>query len=91
MSSALLDVRGLRKHFIQRKGFPRPRTITVRAVEDVSFAIAPGEIFGIAGVEGNGQTELVEAIAGLRPVARGQILLGGGATPDGVGQLELVR
>ncbi|MBX6364135.1 MAG: ABC transporter ATP-binding protein [Gemmatimonadetes bacterium] len=47
------------------------------AVDGVSFAIAAGEIVGVAGVEGNGQTELVEAIAGLRPVASGSIRLGG--------------
>jgi simple sugar transport system ATP-binding protein len=46
------------------------------AVRDVSFTVAPGEILGIAGVEGNGQSELVEAIAGLRPIASGRILLG---------------
>ena len=49
---------------------------TARAVDSVSFDLAPGEILGIAGVEGNGQTELVEAIAGLRVITRGQILLG---------------
>jgi general nucleoside transport system ATP-binding protein len=47
-----------------------------RAVSDVSFTVARGEILGIAGVEGNGQTELLEAIAGLRAVASGSILLG---------------
>jgi simple sugar transport system ATP-binding protein len=46
-----------------------------RAVDGVSFAIAPGEILGIAGVEGNGQTELVEAIAGLRRAAAGSVRL----------------
>jgi simple sugar transport system ATP-binding protein len=46
-----------------------------RAVDAVTFAIAPGEILGIAGVEGNGQTELVEALAGLRHVSSGTILL----------------
>ena len=45
-------------------------------VDAVSFGIAPGEIFGIAGVEGNGQTELVEALAGLRHVT-GSIVLAG--------------
>ncbi len=45
-------------------------------VDDVSFSIAPGEILGIAGVEGNGQTELIEALAGLRS-ATGTISLGG--------------
>ena len=47
------------------------------AVDDVSFSIAPGEIFGIAGVEGNGQSELVEALTGLRPTAAGSVHLDG--------------
>ena len=53
-------------------------------VDRLSLAIGPGEIFGIAGVEGNGQTELVEAIAGLRPAESGAIALlnGGGAEHD---------
>ncbi|MDI3316217.1 MAG: ABC transporter ATP-binding protein [Bacillota bacterium] len=42
-------------------------------VDGVSFSIHAGEVFGIAGVEGNGQAELVEAVAGLRPVAGGRI------------------
>jgi simple sugar transport system ATP-binding protein len=49
------------------------------AVDHVSFSVAPSEIFGIAGVEGNGQTELIEAIAGLRPVGSGEVLLADGA------------
>jgi simple sugar transport system ATP-binding protein len=44
-------------------------------VEDVSFVIRKGEIVGIAGVEGNGQSELIEAILGLEP-ASGLVLLG---------------
>jgi len=42
-----------------------------RAVDGITFSIRPGEILGIAGVEGNGQTELIEALAGLRPIASG--------------------
>ena len=45
-------------------------------VDDVSFEVHPGEILGIAGVEGNGQTELIEAIAGLRAPSSGTIALG---------------
>ncbi len=41
------------------------------AVEKVSFELREGEILGIAGVQGNGQTELVEALTGLRPVESG--------------------
>jgi simple sugar transport system ATP-binding protein len=52
------------------------------AVDRVSFTVAAGEILGIAGVEGNGQTELVEAIAGLRAVRGGSIALGGTPITD---------
>lgn len=45
------------------------------AVRDLSFSVYPGEIFGVAGVEGNGQAELVEAIAGLRRTEAGQVRL----------------
>ncbi|ASJ04512.1 ABC transporter ATP-binding protein [Thermococcus barossii] len=47
------------------------------AVGGLSFEVRAGEIFGIAGVEGNGQTELIEAITGLRRPEKGQILLNG--------------
>ncbi len=47
------------------------------AVRGVSFSIAAGEILGVAGVAGNGQRELVEALAGLRPVEKGRVLLNG--------------
>ena len=48
-----------------------------REVDGVSFSIRPGEILGIAGVEGNGQTELIEALAGLRTVESGSIRIDG--------------
>lgn len=47
------------------------------AVKHVSLTVHAGEILGIAGVQGNGQTELVEAITGLRPYASGSIQLNG--------------
>ncbi len=49
----------------------------IRVIGGVSFSVKPGEILGIAGVEGNGQTELVETLAGLRSVFAGDILLDG--------------
>jgi ABC-type uncharacterized transport system ATPase subunit len=45
------------------------------ALSDVSFKVHGGEIVGIAGIEGNGQTEIIEAIAGLIPVQSGYIEL----------------
>jgi simple sugar transport system ATP-binding protein len=47
------------------------------AVASLSFEVRAGEILGIAGVEGNGQTELVEAITGLRPASGGRVLMNG--------------
>ena len=46
-------------------------------VRGVSFEVRAGEILGIAGVAGNGQDELVEAIVGLRKPSSGKVLLGG--------------
>jgi general nucleoside transport system ATP-binding protein len=48
-----------------------------RVVDHVSFDVAEGEILAVAGVQGNGQTELTEAILGLQPTVRGSILLNG--------------
>ncbi len=47
------------------------------ALDNASITIHRGEVVGIAGVEGNGQTELVEAVLGLTPVAAGRIMLFG--------------
>jgi simple sugar transport system ATP-binding protein len=52
-----------------RRGLP--------AVRNVSFDVRAGEIVGVAGVEGNGQTELVEALLGLTPVETGRIRVRG--------------
>ena len=49
----------------------------VLGVKDFSLAIRRGEIVGIAGVDGNGQTELVEAITGLRKIESGSVLFKG--------------
>lgn len=49
----------------------------LEAVRDVSFTICEGEIVAIAGVSGNGQTELVEAIMGLRKTQKGIVRLRG--------------
>ncbi|RLF75635.1 ABC transporter ATP-binding protein [Thermococci archaeon] len=47
------------------------------AVKGLTFEVKAGEIFGIAGVEGNGQTELIEAISGLRKIEKGKVILNG--------------
>jgi ABC-type uncharacterized transport system ATPase subunit len=49
----------------------------VLALDGVSFSICEGEIFGIAGVSGNGQSELVEVLAGIREAEGGKVFLDG--------------
>ena len=49
------------------------------ALNDVSFSIREGEIFGLAGVSGNGQHELAEVLAGLRKAAGGKVIFEGKA------------
>lgn len=47
------------------------------AVHDVSFDVRAGEVVCIAGIDGNGQTELVYGLTGIEPIERGEIFLGG--------------
>ncbi len=70
------------------------------AVDAVSLEVCEGEVLGIAGVEGNGQRELVEALTGLRRIERGQVWLGGrdstrysprGVTASGVAHIPTDR
>ena len=49
----------------------------VKALKAVDFEVRRGELLGIAGVSGNGQRELTEVIAGIRPAAAGRVELGG--------------
>jgi general nucleoside transport system ATP-binding protein len=49
----------------------------LEAVRGVSFEVRGGEIVGIAGVDGNGQTELIDALTGLRKVASGRVHVAG--------------
>ncbi len=63
----LLEVRGLAAR--DDRGLP--------AVRDVSFEVRAGEIVGLAGIDANGQSELIEAIMGLRRPDAGSVLVGG--------------
>ena len=65
------------------------------AVNGVSFQVRAGEIVGIAGVQGNGQTELVRALTGMRPAVSGSIKVSGhevaGASPRKVHRLGVAH
>ena len=60
----------------------------VSVLEDISFTVREGEVVGIAGVQGNGQTELVEVLTGLKRATAGKVEIDGSPamnlTPDGI-------
>lgn len=56
----------------------------------VSLTVRGGEIVGVAGVDGNGQRELVECIVGLRPITSGRVSIGGNAPVDALRRPGLV-
>lgn len=74
---------GRRKEMREEQTVLDVRNLSVRsnqqnlAVKDVSFQVKAGEILGIAGVEGNGQTEVMQALTGLMPIEDGDVFFNG--------------
>ena len=73
----LLEVKNLKVHFPVKRGMFRPAQDFVRAVDDVSFSIAPGETLGLVGESGCGKTTLGRAIVRLLEPTAGSISLDG--------------
>ena len=80
MSAAVIDVRNLKTHIVTRWG-------TIKAVDDVSFTVAPGETLGLVGESGSGKSMTCLSILRLvpRPAAR---IVGGAVILDGEDLLE---
>jgi peptide/nickel transport system ATP-binding protein/oligopeptide transport system ATP-binding protein len=83
MSEALLSVTGLGKVFTAKAGLGLGRASEVRAVDDVSFDIRPGETMALVGESGCGKSTLGRLILQLIPPSSGQVLF------EGVGLTEL--
>jgi peptide/nickel transport system ATP-binding protein len=77
MVTPVLEVSGLVKHFVVRKGFPRAVTTTVRAVDGISFAVAGGEAFGLVGESGCGKSTAARAALRLIEPDAGSIRFAG--------------
>lgn len=73
----LLDVRDLVKHYPVRKGLLRREVARVRAVDGVSFHVAPGETFGLVGESGCGKTTAGRAILRLVEPTSGTVTFEG--------------
>ena len=66
----------VRKH-AHKAHSPNSREVSKKHLDQIDLEVLPGEIVGIAGVEGSGQTELVEVLTGLRQIHSGSIFLNG--------------
>ena len=75
-NSALLSVEGLTKHFVPRGMFDR-RAVIVRAVDDVSLHIEPGETVALVGESGSGKTTTAKLILRLIEPTAGHIIFNG--------------
>lgn len=77
MTAPLLDVRNLKKYFDARSGvFSRDNRV-VKAVDDVSFSMVPGEVLGLVGESGSGKTTIGRMILRLLDITSGEIHFNG--------------
>jgi peptide/nickel transport system ATP-binding protein len=87
-SQPLLEVRNLKKHFQLTKGFLRRVVGTVKAVDDVSFTVNPGETLGLVGESGCGKTTVAKSILRAIQPTSGEVLFRGNGQVVDVAKLE---
>lgn len=74
---ALLELKRVSREFSVRRGFFDPRPASVKAVNEVSFRLLPGETLGLVGESGCGKSTLARMATGLLAPSSGEVLLSG--------------
>ncbi len=67
----VLDVRNLKQHFVIN------RNLTIPAVDDVTFSVERGEVFGIVGETGSGKSTIARSVLGIYPITSGEVYFKG--------------
>ncbi|GEM_PF-6870887 len=75
----LVEVKGLKKYFPLRDGLFGRTTGQLKAVDDVSFSIRKGRVFGLVGESGSGKTTVGRTLLGLHDKTAGEVLFKGQA------------
>ena len=84
----LLEVKGLKKYFpVYNKGFRRKKIDEIRAVDDVSFTLRPGETLGIVGESGSGKTTAARVILRALSPTSGEVWF----ESDACGRIDLAK
>lgn len=79
LAEPLVEVKGLKKYFPLREGLFGQTTGQLRAVDDVSFSIRRGTVFGLVGESGSGKTTVGRTLLGLHEKTDGEVLFKGQA------------
>ena len=91
MADALLDINNLKMYFPIRQGFMRRVVNHVKAVDDVSFEIQPGETLGLVGESGCGKTTIGRCIVRAYKPTDGEILYQENGAPQDLAHLDEVQ
>lgn len=73
----ILEVKNIKKYFAKRKGFLKRKTAYIKAVDEVSFEVYPGETMGLVGESGCGKTTLGRSILRLIEPTAGEVIFDG--------------
>ena len=84
MTAPLVQVENLTRHFAGKRGLFTWAAPPIRAVEDVSFSIAPGEVVGLVGESGSGKSTIGRTLLRLVEPTRGTVRFRG----DDIGQIS---